>query len=110
MLLELTAPLKIVGDIHGQYKDLLRLFEECGWPNEVHYLFSGTTWTAGRPGSRRCCCCSRAAASSDSSAAWESCVTLCDNAWRGSLMSRGASGDADDVAASACPRLRDSSA
>ncbi|KAH8063049.1 phosphoprotein phosphatase [Aureococcus anophagefferens] len=41
MLLELTAPLKIVGDIHGQYKDLLRLFEECGWPSGVHYLFLG---------------------------------------------------------------------
>lgn len=42
MMLELTAPVKIVGDIHGQYSDLLRMFEECGWPSDdVHYLFLG---------------------------------------------------------------------
>jgi len=41
MMLQLTAPIKIVGDIHGQYSDLLRMFEECGWPNDVHYLLLG---------------------------------------------------------------------
>jgi len=41
MMLELTAPVKIVGDIHGQYSDLLRMFDECGWPADVHYLFLG---------------------------------------------------------------------
>jgi len=40
-LLELEAPLKICGDVHGQYHDLLRLFEYGGCPPESNYLFLG---------------------------------------------------------------------
>lgn len=41
ILLELEAPLKICGDIHGQYYDLLRLFEYGCYPPEANYLFLG---------------------------------------------------------------------
>jgi len=40
-LLELAPPVKIVGDIHGQYTDLIRMFEMCGFPPNANYLFLG---------------------------------------------------------------------
>jgi len=30
-----------IGDIHGQYYDLLRIFDNCGYPNTTGYLFLG---------------------------------------------------------------------
>ena len=41
ILLELEAPLRICGDTHGQYYDLLRMFEYGGFPPESNYLFLG---------------------------------------------------------------------
>ncbi|OAV98981.1 hypothetical protein, variant [Puccinia triticina 1-1 BBBD Race 1] len=40
-LIELSPPVKIVGDVHGQYSDLIRLFEMCGFPPMANYLFLG---------------------------------------------------------------------
>jgi serine/threonine-protein phosphatase PP1 catalytic subunit len=40
-LLELAPAVKIVGDVHGQYTDLLRMFEMCGFPPNSNYLFLG---------------------------------------------------------------------
>jgi len=40
-LLELEAPIKVVGDIHGQYYDLLRIFEFGKYPPYGNYVFLG---------------------------------------------------------------------
>jgi len=41
MLLDVSPPVNILGDIHGQYRDLLRLFEKGGFPPKSNYLFLG---------------------------------------------------------------------
>ncbi|PAV71721.1 hypothetical protein WR25_12026 [Diploscapter pachys] len=41
MFIEVRPPVKICGDIHGQYADLLRIFDRGGFPPLSNYLFLG---------------------------------------------------------------------
>ncbi|KAI7757818.1 hypothetical protein M8C21_027177 [Ambrosia artemisiifolia] len=46
-VLDLKAPIKVFGDLHGQFTDLMRLFDEYGFPSSagdityIDYLFLG---------------------------------------------------------------------
>ena len=40
-VLEVSCPLTIIGDVHGQYHDLMEVFKISGKPPDINYLFLG---------------------------------------------------------------------
>lgn len=42
-VVHVRAPVTVVGDIHGQFYDLIEIFKIGGWCPDTNYLFLGMT-------------------------------------------------------------------
>ncbi|CAJ0586686.1 unnamed protein product, partial [Mesorhabditis spiculigera] len=40
-LIEVSPPIRVCGDTHGQYDDVLRMFDKAGFPPKHNYIFLG---------------------------------------------------------------------
>ena len=50
ILLEIPGNVHVVGDIHGNIDDLIRIFDKCGFPPDQSYLFLGDYVDRGKHG------------------------------------------------------------
>lgn len=58
-LIEIESPVKVCGDTHGQYFDVLRLFDRAASRKAAITCSWGTTWTAAGRILKPFVCCSR---------------------------------------------------
>ena len=47
-VVHIRAPVTVVGDIHGQFFDMMEIFKIAGPCPDTNYLFLGTYWVAPR--------------------------------------------------------------